>query len=518
YIFDLHSTKNASKLLRARSFELQALSENISDSLLERFQLPHFCRIINAGGKFTVLLPNIPQVQDELQKFRKELDHYFIQKYHGQITFNLSEGVEACGRDFDQSKSISLFRSISLDSARAKQKKLQTVLMSQADHVLDKDYDKIQETAGICDQCRERPGFHEIDETLFCHSCKDLFQFGGELPKAKFMRISQNKTKNALNLFDGKILEVLREKTSSEDSLVSLHNYHSGLALKHSSSYIPSEGNKILTMEEIGARSTGMDHIAMFKADLDNLGGIFSIGMKEKTSLSRYSSMSRMLNYFFSDYLHHMIEKSEKYKDIYIVFSGGDDLCLIGPWNIVIDFAAEFQKEFERFVGKNPNLTISGGIALASNKLPVKSLAQMTEELLDKSKDKDMKNSITLFGKTISWIRLRELLKESDKLMTQVFRNQKNSKEGLSKGLVYRLLNYSKKAQAMTDGDFRGDIPLWKSHLSYDISRNVYEEELRKELLSQLTKEEVINDMPVAVSHVLYQLRDRKNGGHKNED
>ena len=93
----------------------------------------------------------------------------------------------------------------------------------------------------------------------------------------------------------------------------------------------------------------GFEALGILKADVDNLGTIFSFGIKNKT-ISKVASLSRQLNYFFSLYLPYLLKNNKKYKNIYTVFAGGDDLFLIGPWNIIIDFSKELNEEFRLYV------------------------------------------------------------------------------------------------------------------------------------------------------------------------
>ena len=46
-----------------------------------------------------------------------------------------------------------------------------------------------------------------------------------------------------------------------------------------------------------------------------------------------------------------------------MVYSGGDDLFVIGAWDDVLEFAVDVQRVFRRFTG-NPEMTISAGVVI----------------------------------------------------------------------------------------------------------------------------------------------------------
>ncbi len=96
---------------------------------------------------------------------------------------------------------------------------------------------------------------------------------------------------------------------------------------------------------------------------------------------------------------------------IYGLFSGGDDFVFIGPWDMIIDFVIEVNKEFHKYTSNNPWLTISAGIELSQKNYPISralinaehSLEESKSFLKDNKKKMSLKNSVTLFGETMVW-------------------------------------------------------------------------------------------------------------------
>ncbi|MEL5720916.1 MAG: hypothetical protein P1P59_07290 [Treponemataceae bacterium] len=85
YIFDLKTPSNAAKLLRAKSFQLLALSMLISEYIVEEFGLTSANIITAAGGKFLILLPNIPDIEDCISELRLKFETYFLKEFAGRL-------------------------------------------------------------------------------------------------------------------------------------------------------------------------------------------------------------------------------------------------------------------------------------------------------------------------------------------------------------------------------------------------------------------------------------------------
>ena len=149
---------------------------------------------------------------------------------------------------------------------------------------------------------------------------------------------------------------------------------------------------KYLTFQCISASATrgnngkGVDHLAVIKADVDDLGFIFSNGLGEAFSISRYASLSRMLNYFFTGWL--IEEIREKFPMAYTVYAGGDDLLLIAPWEDALKLGWQIGMKFKSYVGGNTNVTISMGINLMRPGSPVKLATKGADDNLKISKEK----------------------------------------------------------------------------------------------------------------------------------
>jgi CRISPR-associated protein Csm1 len=177
------------------------------------------------------------------------------------------------------------------------------------------------------------------------------------------------------------------------------------------------------------------------------------------------------MHYFFSGYLASFISNHTEYKEkIYTVFSGGDDVCVLGPWDAVMRFALDFRKELATWTNNNPSITLSGGIALASPRLPVRNIAEEAEAALEEAKgrknnDNTIKDGISVFGVTVGWDEYEKSLEDAKKMLKYLDENK------VSSAVIYKMIDFANRAGSVKNGNLR-DM-LWMSNYRYVIARNI---------------------------------------------
>jgi CRISPR-associated protein Csm1 len=62
-------------------------------------------------------------------------------------------------------------------------------------------------------------------------------------------------------------------------------------------------------------------------------------------TISRFATLSRSMNNFFLWCINYIAEEH----NIYITYSGGDDLFAVGNWKDLIDFSIEIHNKFSKF-------------------------------------------------------------------------------------------------------------------------------------------------------------------------
>ncbi len=499
YIFDLKSHKDSSRLLRAKSFEIAALGEIISRYIVKSFDMPDANIITSSGGKCMILLPNTSKTKELLPQVQLETETFFLNKYGGKLAVIISDGVEATTEDVKQANAQKLINTIDYDADCAKQMKMQKALQKNG-AILETFYEKFQQN-GECVKCGTFPATTKDGECEHCSTLKDI---GANLVKASYIVYKSDKLSSIKDMIN------ISKKEIPHSALI--NTFEAGKPVVHLPYTVPrNDDGSLLSFEELAEKSCGNKKLAMFKADIDNLGLVFSSSLGKRMSFSRYADMSHALHYFFSAYFTHFVQTHSDYKDsIYTVFSGGDDLCVIGAWDKVMHFASDFHKEFEKLTNNNPSLTLSGGIALASSNTPVSLIADMAEEALDKSKtysvsNSTVKNAITAFDTTVSWADYEKSLEDA-KLMQQYLEDKT-----LSQAVVYKMIGFANRAQKINSGNVAELIDLkahtWKSNFKYIVVRNVENQKIKDWLLKFGTSKDEMIKSRISVSYALYTQR-----------
>ena len=205
------------------------------------------------------------------------------------------------------------------------------------------------------------------------------------------------------------------------------------------------------TFDELEQQSKGIKRLGVLRADIDNLGTAFVSGFKGKdgnnknVTLSRTATLSRNLSLFFKGYINNILSegkynklRSNSKRNVSIVYSGGDDVFLVGAWNDIISAAIDLRDALKEFT--QGTLTISAGITIHKSGYPVNIMAKDTAKLEDVSKGMQGKDSITIFNEEHSykWDDFKDkVIGEKMELLNEFF--EKFSEKGNS--LIYNLLN-----------------------------------------------------------------------------
>jgi len=235
--------------------------------------------------------------------------------------------------------------------------------------------------------------------------------------------------------------------------------------------------------------------------------------------------------------------EGKRYNLIYTVYSGGDDLCLVGPWDVIVDFSRHLAAEFRRYVAGNPNVTLSAAVVVTKPKFPIATSARKAGELLKAAKDAG-RNRLNLFGVITrlrdlpDWVDLRQDLRDQlekqerhamlllDKLWPWAellddelrrWREARPARYPVSTGFAHRLLGYAEMARRWEQEEqISADDLLYLARLAYDLGRNVVKsdavpEGTKRSLsgLTQLAKKEVMAGMRLPITYALYRNRER---------
>lgn len=505
YIYAIESEKGAAKKLRSKSFYLSMVTDVLAHRIIDELDLTEANILLSAGSKFTIVAANTPETRSRIESLKNSIDDYMYRKFSGELYINI-EQYECSGEE-----TMNFHETIKKLDERLDKKKSARF----ADHIMKNPVHNYLDSEGeLCPQCRKNhvgavPSY--LEGINICNSCKTENDIGAFLPKANYAAIVRGHVagEKAISFFDDKAYScVLSEDISSMerymDRMLVLYDFernreYSGIDARfpnfsrYIGNYVPKDAEgRTKEFGSIADSSCGVANIAALKMDVDNLGAIFYQGLvsddpdeKNYTSISRVSTMSRMLEKFFSGYLSDSFQKNIKYCPIeelpeistdfsnnYVVYSGGDDLLIIGPWNEIIYTAKFIRDKLVEFVSGNKDITISGGIAVAKKKTPVRHIIQDADDALDQSK-RNGKNSLTVFGKTVLWDDFEEVFEYAE------FFYRMMQEKTYSQSFIYRLLEYTQMMESFVETEDPSEL-IYISKFAYDLERNVIDRVAKK--------------------------------------
>lgn len=472
FIFDGLSTKNASKVLRAKSAYVQLFTEYLAKYICYKLKIDEKYILSANAGKFEILSPK--SAYSVLSEVQKRLDIYFMKNFYGVSGVSLCL-LECKSKDFRTSK---LYKELRTNVAEVLEtKKLQKFNLQSIDGVMDYDANISNET--LCKICNIR----KIGNNN-CAICDNFIYLGKRL---SFEHIDEIVSSDQLGIdldVDFVIDMMLTEKIKS---------------------YILFDDQKpvdfsTLATNSCNASSTGIKMLGVLKADVDSMGK-FLEESDVTDSFESFDMFSKTIDNFFSLYIPKQLMKN-KYKHTYTVFAGGDDLFLIGAWDEIIDLSKEIHNAFEKLT-KN-KLSISFGISVSTPTVPIRYLAEHTEDLLEAAKDMDDdKDAISVFDETTKW----GSYLNTYKVLHDAFNTLNVDDE--TTAFLYKVLSLTEMAKKVK---LEGSIydTIWKSKLS-----NVFYRTMSKEyepLLSVLNKQMEVNPQETKMYLSEYIYKRRKNG------
>jgi len=439
----------AAKILRARSFFVSMLCEAAAREVCRAAALPSACILLNAGGRFTVVAPNTEDARRAAEKAGEAMDRELFDRTWGETRFVLS-----CTPAAVDDLTAERFRAFMRHSRAAlDSRKLSPPVYTP----VFTDYLEAMKGKTPCRICGRGPG--EGEENL-CSSCEADRRLGTDIVSGKGVVLLSQACRGGYPLVAGWRCKFhsMKPPVSAGEAVYDIKPdlEFRGIGKKGVAGYVPCleeedvrRYGKIASgrglppgwteekeddptvlrfpkqflhiawdgLEETGEGAwRGRDFLGVLKADVDRLGEIFMRGV-ERPNISKYASLSRMMDFFFTGWLRHTIASA--YPSVYTVFAGGDDLFLIGPWKAMQDLARELRSRFRSYTCGNPDVTISAALLTVKPSFPLRRAAERVECLLEKAKGfvsggGRRKDALAVDGYVLPWKEFADLLDKGD--------------------------------------------------------------------------------------------------------
>lgn len=421
--------EDALKNLRARSFYLELLTENIADLLLKTLDLTRANLIYSGGGAFQMLVPNTEINKIKIKDFITKINEWMIKQYKEKLYIAINY-VECSANDLtndmsSKEKKINYLGNKHRELSRiSNYRKINRYTYEELIKLHDLRNIDSERECSIC-----KTSTTNLNNNNICTNCEALTNIGRKLNKFSetFVVITEEKindtsieifalnSKNYMSLVNEKQVEELLKKgvvvrlyTINQDKL--------GLQYATDIMYGGSESN--YTLQELSDLSIGEKLLGVLRIDVDKLSHAFIKGFSRNNetdfrynTISRSTTLSSLLTLFFKSEMRKLSKGEFTFKpyvlpsfydsegnttyNINVVYSGGDDIFVVGPWNNVLEFAINLNKEFKAFT--NNTLTLSAGFSVFNPSTPILKLANIVGDLESHAKNNE-RDSICLFN------------------------------------------------------------------------------------------------------------------------
>ena len=521
FIYNI-SGAGALKQLRARSLYLELLLEHVVDELLERLELSRANLLYTGGGHAYLLLPNTNRTKSIIDSFSEELQEWLVSRYRTDLY--VASAWEECSADDlmnkgdDKRRYASLYRNLSakLSTAKATRYSASVLRRLNFEDMTGQSHER---------ECREcHRSDLKIDDDDKCPLCASLGKLSRELAAKDVFVVVPDGRADALELpFDCCLAVFSREEyLSAKPRIVRVYTKNSwdmgiGLATHiwmgdYGAGVIGKEiaeyASETSTLEE----GLGIQRLGVLRADVDNLGNAFMGGLPEdKISISRTATLSRSLSYFFKAKINEVMKAGE-YR-LQIIYSGGDDLFIVGNWSDVIHAAIDIHKALRAHT-ENDSLTISAGIGIFDEKYPIANMAAETGSLEDAAKGfrrvgdvVPSKNAVALWSKdhVYGWEEFVENVFPRKEAVRDAFRENEKGK-----AFVYKLIRLLRDADKADVSERQISVP----RLAYLLARSFEDDEARASETSQRFYEWAMDAeerryLTTALEWYVYETRER---------
>lgn len=497
------SSKGAAKTLKGRSFYISLLQDVIIERILRVYDLQPSHVLMKTGGRFQILLPANKELLEDTISFIQEANLELRRIYDG-VLYLATGYVDFKSNDlFGNGRYSELVSEAYSKIEEDKSKRYAKVIddaFFRPQKVKGTSADRICHVTGIDLDESEVRELGDGDEKLkVSYSVKEQIELGRKLKGARYLvktiggkgiKPMSNFLKNnypsdlisyeILNSLNTQSIKELKESnarvleihtlndTNFLDNLGDLDDVSKGFQF-YGAAWIPEniEGDKPVEFTDI-AKDGQNDLMAILRMDVDNLGVMFRDGFsskdneaeKHRGSISRYSTLSSMLDWFFSAYMNNLFAEHYSSEDaldkklsadnlrnkrpnnhILPVYAGGDDVFLITRWDLAHQVGHHIYDEFKAFTNQHDKLTISGGMYVVHGKYPIHKAAQNAEvaekdaKKLPDSNGNAGKNAFSIYGIPLDW----EDLVLTEDLMHYLIQMQEEMKSRALLGFMRRL-------------------------------------------------------------------------------
>jgi CRISPR-associated protein Csm1 len=452
----------------------------VAEQILQELNLTAANLLFLGGGHFYLLAPRTDAVHATVSRWQELVNKVLARAYGGRLALVLHQEAVTY-RQFLRGPDgfADVWRRAATRLAREKRRKFASCWQDEraAAAILGPFPALIEERS--CEICAEEIAPGSDEKT--CPTCQSFAELATRSSRADFLETILQPPRQLPGSFSSyrQVFQALGITFNFKQQGESFHPHHAlrlntaDLSTLHGpcrgfaflAHHVPRHPTgEVKTLEDLAGAARGIKKWGLLQADVDNLGKIFTDGLgEEDRTLSRVSTLSQLLSLFFSGHVQHFISTDPAYRDsIYLVYAGGDDLCLLGPWSALPDLAQRLRQDFHRWT--RGHLTLSAGLYLAPrDKFPVYQAADAAGDLLDAAKrHRPEKDSLGILNQAVRWRDMATVAEVKDLLVALLDRH----------GVPRALLALLKASWLEHEQHERGAVPIYRVwNLLYGLHR-----------------------------------------------
>ncbi len=377
FLFDIHEEGcDQARSIRHRSFRIQILAECVAVRVLDVAGLSRDKMIFCVGAKFAIDATSLaPESIAAVQSAINEIETLLLNETHGRL--RLAFAMQESKGNF-------------------------AATMRLAEHALHRSKLRAFAPCGTSESWSE--GSLIVDKPWDANDESELDSlFGRDIANIKWLSIDRDdgEPDNSALMCVGLRVRLGQNVPRPTPILLSCSNlvapdsqpanihgtlFHRRTLARH----IPRDNaGNLISFTEIARASRGAAMLGVLKVDVDSFAATASAAVDAGgvVSLRKFSAV---IDGFFAETLEaEMCKPNSPWANIYTVFSGGDDLLAVGPWDLMFDFAGHmhslFKGQFSSGASSSPSrlpLTLSAGLSIINPRNPIHLAVNQAEELL----------------------------------------------------------------------------------------------------------------------------------------
>lgn len=443
--------------------------EHYIDELLQLCGLSRANLLYSGGGHCYVLLPNTEKTVRAIQAWNTRFNDFLIEQFG--VRLYLADGYTPCSANdltntpAEEAPYQAMFRRVSHQVAK---KKLHRYSVQQLRRMNQSHQDPGQRECRICGRTDALRDGEE--DTCICLWCALFESLSRKIQGQDVYVVSRDAAGAdfALPAAQGELSFILTNEARARQLLAgegvarvyTKNRFCAGL--RYSTRIYVGDYAADNSMAALAGASEGVPRLGVCRMDVDDLGQSFVSGYEcaaesdpvkrqHFVTLSRTAAFSRQMSLFFKGYINPILSGEFEHcraLQVAVVYSGGDDVFLVGAWTDVLEGARRIREALRRYTCGA--LTISAGIGIYGDHFPIRQAASLTAGLEDEAKSLPHKDGIALFaagdGHCYPWDTYLERICGEKLVTLEQYFSSGDSEHGTA--FLYRLMELLRQAQA----------------------------------------------------------------------